>query len=210
MVNAHGKIKAVPAPTAPPAAAPPADTAAPAAGSEPAPADNTLPDPTKFAKWALAGMLLVAALVGVIWNSVGHAGAAFVPSDTANFALFAGFYVAAQIIERLLQLVAPELPFWNVPEPLNPGGATPAQLATAKAAQVKADRAFAAQGLATILGVAASCGFGLFFLSTVGMQASHTVDTIATGLVIGAGTKPLHDLITAIQNQNTPVTGTSA
>jgi hypothetical protein len=204
MVNAHGKIKAVPAPAPAPAA--------PAAGVDAAPADNSLPDPTRVAKWALFGMLLLAALVGVIWNNVGHAGTAFVPSmtSTANFALFAGFYVAAQIIERLLELVSPGLPVWNVPDAPNPGGAaTPAQLATAKAAQVKADRALAASGLATIFGVIASCAFGLFFLGAVGIDASHTVDSVATGLVIGAGTKPLHDLITTIQNTNTPATGTS-
>jgi hypothetical protein len=28
-----------------------------------------------------------------------------------------------------------------------------------------------------------------------------------TGVTIGAGTKPLHDLITSIQHQNTPKTG---
>jgi hypothetical protein len=159
----------------------------------------------------MGGMLVLAALVGLIWNAIG-AGAAFKPSttETANFALFTAFYVAAQIIERLMELVSPELPFWKVPEPPNPDNkATKEELATAKAAQVKADRGLAAQGLATVLGVIASCAFGLFFLTAIGIDTSHTVDSVATGLLIGAGTKPLHDLITSIQNNNTPATGTS-
>jgi hypothetical protein len=218
MQNALGKITATPPTAATPTTTPatPAATpggAAPTAGGAATPTDTSLPDPTKVAKWALVAMLLVAAAVAVIWNNVFHAGVPFDPAKegAANFALFAGFYVAAQIIERLLELISPELPVWNVPEPPDPTKtATAEQKATAKAAQVKADRAFAAQGLATVLGVVASCAFGLFFLNAMGIAASHTVDSAATGLLIGAGTKPLHDLITTIQNTNTPATGTNA
>jgi hypothetical protein len=77
-----------------------------------------------------------------------------------------------------------------------------------KAAQIKADRADVALGLAAVLGVAASCGFGLFFLKAVGMHPSHTIDSFFTGITIAAGTKPLHDFISLIQNQTTPKTGT--
>lgn len=46
----------------------------------------------------------------------------------------------------------------------------------------------------------ASGGFGLFLLRAV--NAPHVpvwIDVIVTGLVLGAGTKPLHDLITNLQ-----------
>lgn len=201
MPNKHGKIKASP------------KTTAPAGGGDPpAPADTSLPDPTSVAKWVLAGMLLLALAVALIWNRFGHAGAPFVPAEdeAANFALFAGFYAAAQVIERLLELVSPVLPFWSIPDPTTPGGAaTEVQMATAKAAQIKADRAAAAHGIAAVLGVAASCAFGLFFLQAVGFHVSNTIDTFATGIIIAAGTKPLHDFISGLQNKNTPTTGTT-
>lgn len=201
MPNALGKI-----------VAPPKTTAPPGGGDPPAGSDTSLPDPTKFGKWALASMLLVALAVALIWNHFGNTGTPFAPSDdeAANFALFAGFYAAAQVIERLLELLSPTLPWWGVPDPPNPGGqATAVQNATAKAAQVKADRAVAAHGIAAVFGVAASCAFGLFFLHAVGFHVSNTIDTFATGIIIAAGTKPLHDLISGLQNKNTPSTGTT-
>jgi hypothetical protein len=213
MTNALGKIMALP------------KTTAPATGGEPlAPADTSLPDPTKFAKLALAGMLLAALIVALIWNGIGNAGAPFTPAqdEAANFALFAGFYAAAQVIERLLELVSPFLPWWKIPDtpiPTNAststGESAPAQkpsevqTKTARAAQVKADRAAASHGVAAVLGVAASCAFGLFFLQAVGFHVSNTIDTFATGILIAAGTKPLHDFISGLQNKNTPTTGTT-
>ena len=90
------------------------------------------------------------------------------------------------------------------------GYALPAAItdAKAKAAQIKADRAKIMLGVAAVLGVGASCAFGLFFLRAVGMGASHTVDSFFTGITIAAGTKSLHDFISLVQNQTTPKTGT--
>src|SRR5260221_234660 len=92
MPNKLGKIKA-----------PPKTTAPAGGGDPPAPADTSLPDPTSVAKWMLAGMLLLALAVALIWNHFGHAGAPFMPAkdETANFALFAGFYAAAQVVRGL-------------------------------------------------------------------------------------------------------------
>lgn len=164
-------------------------------------ADTSLPDPTRAAKITLAVMLVLAAAVAVALNELGWTTAAFAPSEAkvADFALFAGFYVAAQVIERLLEVVSPLLPLWP-PD----GDDDPA----VQAAHTKADRATLAMGVATLAGVGASCGFGLYFLAAVGMDSvSVSIDAIATGLTIGAGTKPLHDLITGIQSKNAPVTG---
>jgi hypothetical protein len=76
-------------------------------------------------------------------------------------------------------------------------------------AHVKADRAKLTLGVASVLGVAVSAGFGLFFLSAIGIDVSHTVDTLITGVLIAAGTKPLHDFIDLLQDQNNPKTGTT-
>jgi hypothetical protein len=167
--------------------------------------DKTLPDPTLLAKIVLVALFASALLVAIVMNALGWTAIPFDPSKnaTANFALFAGFYVAAQVLERLLQLVSPLLPWpwWPLPKSMTDP--------KVKAAQLKADRGYVTLGVAAVLGVAASCGFGLFFLSAIGISAPNTVDSLLTGITIAAGTKPLHDFITLLQNQNAPTTGTT-
>jgi len=198
MAATAGKVGAAPAENA---------GGAPGAGG-----DKSLPDPTVEAKRALGGLLVLSALLALAFAHFGWATKAFKPAQTgtADFALFAGFYVAAQVIERLLEVVSPVLPLWSVP------GTDEAT----KAAHAKADRAALLLGVATVAGVLASCAFGLYFLAAVGIGVETTahgsvstvprwIDVLATGLIIGAGTKPLHDLITNIQNKDTPKTGTT-
>lgn len=165
--------------------------------------DSSLPDPTGAARAFLFGCIVVAFALAVVLNWQGWDTKPFKPAEggTANFALFAGFYVGAQVIERLMELISPVLPLWGLPA----GFSTDAKV---RVAQVKADRAKATMGLATLAGVGISAGFGLYFLDAVGMHVSGTVDIFSTGLIIAAGTKPLHDLISNLQNKNTPSTGT--
>jgi hypothetical protein len=176
--------------------------------------DTSLPDPTSTARWWLTGLAVAAVGLGVLLNALHATAGPFKPSDnqTANFALFAGFYVGAQVIERVIEVISP-----LVPQPLCIGWTLPADLKDAskevRAVQVKADRAAILHGLAALLGVAFSCAFGLFFLAAVGMQGiSHTIDAIVTGFVIAGGVKPLHDFISYLQNRDNPTTttGTSA
>jgi hypothetical protein len=202
MQNELGKIIATP-----PVIAQPAPAAVPEAGAAVAvpvkPVDTTLPDPTRYAKWALFGLLVLAGVIALALNGFELTTKEFKPSDnaTANFALFAGFYVAAQVIERLMELLSPLLPPWAPPVA---AGADE----TVKAVQTKADRATVTLGIAAVLGVLASCLFGLFFLKAVGIEVSHTIDSFFTGITIAAGTKPLHDFTSLLQKQNTPPTGT--
>lgn len=204
---------AKPAATTVTADAPGASTTTTTAGGN---ADKSLPDPTALAGLAAVLMFGLAAALALALNDWAHATPKpFLPSSdkTANFALLAGFYVAAQVIERLMEFVAPVLP------PMTPAAWLQRAMSdtnytkianddAAKAAQIKADRAKLALGVAAVLGVAASCLFGLFFLAAIGMHVSHTVDAILTGITIAAGTKPLHDFITSLQNNNSPTTGT--
>ncbi len=183
--------------------------------------DTSLPDATRLAKLVLLALLLLAFGLAILANASHWTARPFTPSkdQTANFALFAGFYVAAQVIERLMELVAPLLPWfwWTLPatlklnDPNDPGSGSlpPEAVKSVTAAQLKADRGAVALGVTTLLGVAASFLFGLFFLQAVGMPGSNTIDTFVTGVTIAAGTKPLHDLISSIQNQNSPATGTT-
>jgi hypothetical protein len=54
---------------------------------------------------------------------------------------------------------------------------------------------------ATTLGMFASAQTGIYLLAMLVTKstAPQAVDILATGLVIGGGTKPLHDLITRVQ-----------
>jgi hypothetical protein len=170
--------------------------------------DKSLPDPTGTAAACTAVLLLAAIGLAILVNEAGWTARAFDPAKNAeaNFALFAGFYVGAQVIERLMEFVAPVLPPWKIETPV---GTTP-EAKAARAARVKADRAKLVLGVSSILGVAASGFLGLFFLRAIGMQVSNTVDTILTGVTIAAGTKPLHDFISTLQNKDNPKTATAA
>jgi hypothetical protein len=177
--------------------------------SAPAPnneGDSSLPDPTSAARIFLFVCIVAALVLAFVANKADWATKAFEPAkvEEANFALFAGFYVAAQLIERLMELVSPLLPFWGLPTTM--ANADP----KVRAAQIKADRAKAVQGLATLAGVGISAGFGLYFLKAVGIDISRMLDIFFTGLLIAAGTKPLHDFITGLQNKTTPNTNTTA
>lgn len=162
-------------------------------------ADQSLPDPSVRARALLAVLLGVAAVVAVAMNA-GHVTAlAFAPpKGEISFSLFAGFYAGAQIIERLMELVAPLLPSFP------PAGA----VGNVRAAHVKADRAKLTLGVAAVLGVAASAAFGLSSWASSASTRATRIDTLVTGILIASGTKPLHDFITLLQKPNTPPTGT--
>lgn len=73
--------------------------------------------------------------------------------------------------------------------------------ADAKAAheKAKANRAVGFWALASSAGIAVAAVLKLYLLTTVGVaRPGRILDVIATGLIIGAGTKPLHDLVTLI------------
>lgn len=77
------------------------------------------------------------------------------------------------------------------------------QTAADKMAQVRADKTVVFWALASICGLAISGSFGFLLLQAISksQHVNQCLDLIVTGLVIGAGTKPLHDLITGIQSK---------
>jgi hypothetical protein len=93
-----------------------------------------------------------------------------------------------------------------------------AAAAQAELEQRRADKAIAFWALATVLGLLLSATLGLYLLHIVGLQDDglagdgtwasgalsaagirHMLDLLVTGLAIGGGTKPLHDLISNLQ-----------
>jgi hypothetical protein len=153
-------------------------------------------------------------------------GAVIVDADA--FTVFAPFYIAAQAIERVLEPLAArwknttaekvELKRAREAKELAkapPGNAVPAveqvsavaaavetaELALAKA---KAGRAIPLWAFASVLSLLACSALGLGLISAVSAQPSssefvRTVDVLLTGLAVGAGTKPLHDLISRLE-----------
>jgi hypothetical protein len=79
------------------------------------------------------------------------------------------------------------------------------EAATAKAAYQ--DREYARTvtfwTVATVVAMLGSASLHLYFLRAVGISSSDRwLEILATGLIIGAGTKPLHDLTTKLSAQN--------
>ncbi|MGI8758045.1 MAG: hypothetical protein ACR2K0_01930 [Acidimicrobiales bacterium] len=120
---------------------------------------------------------------------------------------FAAIYVAAQALERLLEPLSP----WVRASEKSQAKANfvlasanhdpPAQVAAQRQmAVVRADRAIFFWAAATILAMLLSGSMGLFLLHLIGVTGGPPwLDILVTGLAIGGGTKPLHDLITRIE-----------
>ena len=204
-----------------------ADAAAPADGSTPAPpSDGEATNAggaggdTTGAEWPYA-LFAVAAII-IYWF-------AFVaqrvypdlkPHDAVKVAegvaAFAMFYVAAQAVERFLEPLVAMDPIkrrlaseraTKIAAAAASGSANATQVAaTAQAAldQWRANRSVVIFAIATILGMAASAFLGLYFISSLvtGPVPDVNVDVLVTGLVIGGGSKPLHDLITNVQKSS--------
>lgn len=139
---------------------------------------------------------------------------------------FAGLIVVTTALERLLQPLSQKL----LPNDASDGSPAKQAAASASAAhqaaadsgtlaaavqskvqkaaddQAKADarrtaRAIIFWAIASVCGLIISGGFGFFLLQSVASNHVNSfLDLAVTGLAIGAGTKPVHDLITSIQN----------
>lgn len=141
-----------------------------------------------------------------------------------GLSLFALFFVVALALERFLEPVAALIPGSRKQENALGEKRTAARLAVAAAAadattheaaqhaldaaasaqagrdRRRADRAVALWAMATVLAMWAAATLRLYFLGVVGIEhAPRGLEILATGLIVGAGTKPLHDLVAAIE-----------
>jgi hypothetical protein len=146
----------------------------PAAAAAPVASASDDVSATSEARLVAAAMLVIGVLLVVIVFD--EKSPAFTPKE--GFALFTGFYIAAQAIERLLELV-------------------PAGLGSK---QAKANRAVIFPAFGFLLAVLLAEKLGLYFVHAVGVSnLSNEWDVIITALAIGGGTKPLHDAIKNIE-----------
>jgi hypothetical protein len=157
----------------------------PAPDPVPAPASAAGPTPLDPATraWLIAlGMATVGGIVGMLFLHYRN------PPASVPIAALGGFaplYALAQAIERLL-------------EPINHflklGGDTHAD------PSLHRNRAAVCWGLASALAMAACGFFGFGVLHLIGdTGVSRYVDVVVTGLAVGGGTKPLHDLISGLE-----------
>ena len=57
--------------------------------------------------------------------------------------------------------------------------------------------------IASFIGMAVCGALGILFLRAIGFEGTPAaVDVVISGLAVGSGTKPLHDLISSIQKAN--------
>jgi hypothetical protein len=183
--------------------------------------DANLPDPSRLALvWAGAflGAALALALLADLTNL--DQDPSFNPKSVpgGGVAIFAGFLAASVIIERMLELASPFVPWWRYPgrelavatarpEAITPAGVVlpePARAASDSAkqaaiAQKKADRGYATSTIAAFLGVLASAASGLYFADAIGLSLARWADILVTGLAIGGGAKGLHEVIMSLQ-----------
>ena len=150
--------------------------------------DALLPDPSRTRMvWAAAflGAAIAVALLADL-TDLDH-DPAFDPKalPEPGLAVFAGFLAAAVIVERLMELVAPFVPWWRPP--------------SLRVEQKKADRGYAMIGIATLLGVLVSAAGGLYFGHAIGMSLSRWADILLTGLTVGGGAKGLHEVLKSLQ-----------
>jgi hypothetical protein len=195
-----------------------AGAVAAADGDKPAAAAAGTSDIEVGPEWVIGSVVAVA----ITWFAVAMAFPARYDSSNVliaakvadGFSALALFYVAAQVIERLLE------PFTSIVFPtktarlglaaavakaLNSGAEADKKAAADKQNELdrkRAERGILFWAIASIVGMATSAYLGLYFVNALvatGSAIDPRVDVLITGLLIGSGSKPLHDLITNIQ-----------
>lgn len=145
-------------------------------------------------------VIVVATGVGwLVWKAVKPP--VFVAAQGVS--IFACLYIFAQVIERILEPLSSYLDGEKKKAALETlsSAATPENRAAV--AKIKRNRAVLLWAIASALAMLASGGLGVFLLRAVGLTGVPAwVDVLVTGLAVGSGTKPLHDLISNLQSSS--------
>ena len=204
-----------PAPTSPAAVGAVPDGVAPATGAS----DTSFRVTVSVA--SLAAVVIGCVVMTLVFADDDF-GSARSAAPMEGLTIFAVFFVAATAVERLLEPIAGWLLPKQSKETEAEAAKSEAgkAVAAAVAAPAQGGLVAAANGmlvvaaekeailedhvwartvvywaLASVIGMYAAAGLHLYFLRTVGIASgSRWEEILATGLIIGAGTKPLHDL----------------
>jgi hypothetical protein len=162
----------------------------------------------------------VAVAVSFLLVAAGAAIAYAMPQTTpfhvsSAMAAYGGLLVFASAIERILEPISHRLPGRHATNLYEQAvvdlsnGVPAATLTTVAHAKAKADRAVADRaiimwGMATAVATVIAASSGFYLLRMIASSSWHPsiptwVDALVTGVVVGSGTKPLHDLITKAQ-----------
>jgi hypothetical protein len=163
------------------------------------------------------GAVVVGAIVGIVlWNVVEPA-----PLKVgAGISVFAPLYILAQAIERFIEPFSTFLGAAKAEGDAATDGANKRHPEAMKAVyeaiteknaelaakrqklvdQIRKNKAVIAWGLASLIGMGLCGALGIFMLRTVGfVGVPEEIDIVISGLAVGSGTKPLHDLISNLQ-----------
>ncbi|MEV4760461.1 hypothetical protein AB0J86_35895 [Micromonospora sp. NPDC049559] len=189
-------------------------------GGEAGPAGEAAAAPTPPASLGavIAAFALIAAAGAgswAIWSS-GGAAAKIQPPDTT--AVFGVLVVFAAAVERILEPFSRWLPGRRTeaalersiaelvnrkPHPTQQDLAAVAE-AKARVERARGNRTIVAWGIATAVATLASTAGGFYILHAIAGEGWNGlpvwVDGIVTGVMVGSGTKPLHDIISRVQN----------
>jgi hypothetical protein len=174
------------------------------------------PQPASVLSLVSAFVLVAAGGAGswALWHFNVNAQAIHLPDATTFFAVLFAFATA---VERILEPFARFLPGKHARGELEAAVANLAnkyhdatlddliQVAHAKSMMEKgrASRGLVSWGIATAVATVASSAGGLYLLHSIAGENWNGipvwVDAIVTGIVVGSGTKPLHDVISKVQ-----------
>jgi hypothetical protein len=173
---------------------------------------------------ALAAVIAAGVVVGMATEDSKYSAAAVAATGVS---VFAGIYAAAQGIERLLEpisswLLSDSNDSTSYEDAVKAADSKVSDWFTAPADEAKKTAAESAMGtmakakqqldkrrkereavfwaVASIAGMLASGFFHLYLLKLIGVETSRAWDVFATGVIVGAGTKPLHDLIERVSS----------
>lgn len=187
--------------------------------------DGVAPPATSSVGWLAVSYSVVAASAAIaVFIRSRHHPAGFTPGS--GISVFAPLYILTQAIERFLEplssFVTAKAPsagekatkeslarnasvnkadaIYNVNLAIAHGHAHLAAEWQAAVDQIRKNTAILAWMVASALALLACGTFGLYMMRMVGFNGvPKWADVIITGLAVGAGTKPLHDLIANLQ-----------
>jgi hypothetical protein len=209
-----------------PSAAPVGGTQPPAEVQAPQESGNAVVAAERRYYWTALGLVVVGVIVGCALMYGFHPDPAVVPQLAPGVGVFAVLYVLAQVIERFLEPFSPVLGCL-----LNGRGEKKSKktlvVARNKALvearqtgnvgkkkecadkqdalnQFRANATPMAFGIAALLAMAGAGYTGFLVMHVIGLtQVAAPVDLLITGMAVGGGAKPLHDLITNLRESKT-------